>query len=223
MAKILVVEDDTDLSVMIVDYLRLHKHTVDAVHDGEAAKSYITTSSFDLILLDWQLPGCSGLSICHDFRRAGGNTPILFLTGRDALVDKEAGLDSGADDYLTKPFHLGELGARVRALLRRVPVMQYKELRARDIVLDISTHRVMKKDSELKLYPKEFALLEFFLRHPNQIFDAEALMNKVWTTESESSVHTVRQCLLRLRQRIENDFERPYIETIRGVGYRFVP
>lgn len=223
MPKILVVEDDQDLTVMIRDLLVHEKHTVEVVHNGEDAREHLKMSKYDLLILDWALPDATGVEILKDFRAAGGLTPALFLTGRSSIADKEAGLDSGADDYLTKPFHMRELSARVRALLRRPARFVNKTLKVRDLELFPLDHRVLKDGKEIKLHPKEFALLEFLMRHPGQIFSGEALLSHVWRSDSTASIDTVRQSLARLRQGIEGDKQNPIIRTIYGVGYKLDP
>ncbi|MGH9550274.1 MAG: response regulator transcription factor, partial [Terriglobales bacterium] len=158
------------------------------------------------------------------YRDSGGAAPVLFLTGHAQISDKTEGLDAGADDYLTKPFHMDELLARVRALLRRPPHVQPRLLTVRDLTLSPSTRTVSRADKEISLYPKEFALLELFLSHPNQVFSVDNLLDRVWSTDSEAaSVDTVRMTILRLRQKIEEDSANPLIQTVRGVGYRLRP
>ena len=139
------------------------------------------------------------------------------------MNDKVTGLESGADDYLTKPFDMRELLSRVRAILRRPPVVGYKTIQVRDIELDPVEHTVKMAGSELKLYPKEFSLLQLFMLHPKQVFSADDLLDRVWPTDSEASIETVRQTILRLRQKVERDTESPLIQTVRGFGYRLEP
>lgn len=223
MAKILIVEDDQSIAAVIKDALQDAKYVVDMVHDGASARSYLLSVDYDLVLLDWQLPDAEGVDICTEFRAQGKLTPVLFLTGRGAVADRVTGLDAGADDYLTKPFDIRELLSRVRALLRRPAEASYKPLQARDLVLDPVQHLVKLGGKDIKLYPKEFSLLELFMRNPQRVFSGDELLNKVWPTDGEASIETVRTTMLRLRQKIDLDDEMPFIKTIRGVGYRFEP
>ncbi|MBS1992941.1 MAG: response regulator transcription factor [Cyanobacteria bacterium SZAS LIN-2] len=223
MSKVLIVEDDQSIAQVVKDALSDSKYTVDMVHRGEDARAYLRSVTYDLIIFDWQLPDCSGIELCNEYRAAGGASPVLFLTGRNAVPDRIVGLDSGADDYLTKPFDVRELLSRVRALLRRPPSVTYKTLKVRNIELDPVNHVVTMAGAEIKLYPKEFSLLELFMRNPQRVFSADDLLAKVWPTDSDASIETARTTILRLRQKVENDAENPLIRTIRGVGYRLEP
>lgn len=223
MPKILVVEDERALSDVVVDYLSAQNYEVDLVEDGKEALDRLKFYSYDLVVLDWQLPNMEGPDICRSFRSAGGATPVIMLTGKREVDDKEVGLDAGADDYLTKPFHMKELAARVRALLRRPAQVISKDLKARDISLDPATHKVMKGEKVLDILPKEFALLEFLMRHPNQVFSAEALIDRVWPTDSDSSPGAIRTYVNRLRNKIDSEGEASMIATVHGIGYRFDP
>lgn len=220
MAKILVVDDDKLLTDMIADSLDADHHTVECVNLGEDAKELLKNYHYDVIILDWGLPDVTGLDICKQFRFDGGTTPVLMLTGRDTVDEKERGLDSGADDYLTKPFHMRELGARVRALLRRVGPSRSNVLIHRDIELDPSAHRVTRNNVEISLHPKEFSLLEHFLRNPTQVFSPQSLLDRVWSSESNVGPETVRTCIKRLRQKIDVDDKESIIENVYGVGYK---
>jgi len=219
MGKILVVEDDVQLSTIICDELKMRHHLAEVVHDGKEAHEKLQFYKYDLIILDWNLPGMSGVEICKTFRESGGKTPLLMLTGKGTPKEKELGLDSGADDYLTKPFDMTELAARVRALLRRPVGYTPDILCAGDIELDAAAFRVTKGGIEIKLQPKEFALLEFLLRNSNQFFTAEALLDRVWKSESDSAPESLRTCIKRLREKIDTDGEPSIIENVRGMGY----
>lgn len=220
MAKILLVEDDKALAEAIGEFLKTQGYSVEMTHTGASGRDLLRTYTYDIIILDWTLPEMSGLDVCKDFRSRGGHTPILFLTGRTTIVEKEAALDSGSDDYLTKPFQVQELAARIRALLRRPPIYHHKTLKVRDIELDPSAHTVKKDGKEIKLYPREFSLLEFFLRNPNQIFSAEKLVENVWGSESDVTIETLRVSLARIRQALSEEKDRPLIKNIYGVGYK---
>jgi DNA-binding response OmpR family regulator len=169
MAKILVVEDDADLAGRLQTWLEAERHMAEVAHDGISALEHLEAYSYDIIVLDWELPGIPGIEVCKRFRDKGGLTPVIMLTGHDTLADKEKGFDSGADDYLTKPFAVKELSARIRALMRRPQIANDAVLQAGDVQLDPATHKVFKDGAEIELLPKEFALLEFFLRHQQQL------------------------------------------------------
>ncbi|HEY9785179.1 MAG TPA: response regulator transcription factor [Candidatus Obscuribacterales bacterium] len=220
MAKILVVDDDKLLTDMISDCLSAEHHVVECSLNGDDARERMQNYHYDVIILDWGLPGISGLELCKKFRFDGGTTPILMLTGRDTISEKESGLDSGADDYLTKPFHMKELSARIRALLRRIHPAKSNVLVAKNIALDPAIHRVTRDGAEVQLHPKEFALLEHFMRNPNQVFSAQSLLDRVWTSESNVGPETVRTCIKRLRQKIDVDGQASLIENVYGVGYK---
>ncbi len=223
MAKILVAEDEKALRDVVVDYLSAQNYNVDQVEDGKEALNRLKFYSYDLVVLDWNMPHMEGIDVCKAFRASGGNTPILMLTGKREVDDKEAGLDAGADDYLTKPFHMKELGARVRSLLRRPSAVVSQDLRAKDISLDPVTHQVSKDGKAIDVLPKEFALLEFLMRHPKQVFSAEALIERVWPTDSDSSPGTIRTYVNRLRSKIDTKDQDSLITTVHGIGYRFDP
>lgn len=219
MAKIVVVEDDKDLVNLIKGILSVERHTIDSVHDGHEALAIIQMHPYDLVILDWMLPGRTGTEICKDYRARGGAAPILMLTAKSTIDDRAEGLDSGADDYLTKPFHPKEFTARVRALLRRPQAVMAKTMKAADIELDPSQIKVFKANKEIHLLPKEFALLELFLRYPTQVFSSEALLDRVWNTDSSASLDTVRTYIKTLRKKIDTNPKDSLIRTVHGVGY----
>jgi DNA-binding response OmpR family regulator len=218
-SKILLAEDDERLSGMIRDWLGNEHHNVEAANNGTDAWEILQSSGFDMLILDWELPGLAGIEICAKYRKSGGMSPVLMLTGKSAIDDKEAGLDAGADDYLTKPFHFKELSARVRALLRRAPQVSMGALSCRGIALDLASFKVTRDGKPIELFPKEFALLEFFLRHPDQVFNLEALQQRIWPTDSESSPETLRVHIARLRSKIEVEGEPAILRTIHRRGY----
>jgi DNA-binding response OmpR family regulator len=219
LAKILLVEDDPDLTSLIANILHVERHTVETVVNGDEALGRLKMFKYELVILDWMLPGLTGMDICTEFRGKGGNTPILMLTSKSTPEEKEKALDGGADDYLTKPFHPKELMARIRALLRRPQTVNAKILQIGDVVLDSKTMKVFKKDEEIHLLPKEFSLLELFLRYPNQVFSGDALLDRVWASESAASVDTVRTYIKTLRKKIDSDSGTSLIRTVHGVGY----
>lgn len=222
MSKILLVEDDQDLSDMIAGWLKSERYTVEVAYDGDIAREILKISSFDVVVLDWDLPGCTGIEILREFRENGGSTPVIMLTGKSTITDKETGLDIGADDYLTKPFNIKELGARVKALLRRPTLMNSSVLKAGDIELDSSKHRILRGGQEVHLLPRDFALLEFLLRHKDQVFSAEALIARVWESDSDASPEGLRTAIKRIRKKIDDGTEddQSLIENIPRVGYR---
>lgn len=223
MAKVLLVEDDRQLSNLIVDWLKGEGHLPEAVAKGTDGLEYLRSFKFDLVILDWDLPGLSGLEVCREFRNSGGKTPILMLTGKTHIDEKAVGLDSGADDYLTKPFHFKELGARLRALLRRPASVQANVLTAGHLVLDPVTRQAQARGKELNLQPKEFALLEFLMRHPSQPFSSESIIERVWSSDTEAAPDTVRIQIMRLRNKIDESGKESMIRTLHRVGYMFVP
>jgi DNA-binding response OmpR family regulator len=220
MAKILIVEDDRDLSSLVSDKLAAQHHLVEQAFEGKDGEERLRFYKYDLLILDWDLPQISGVEICRQFRQHGGVTPILMLTGKGATSDKEAGLDAGADDYLTKPFAMEELAARVRALLRRPVGYAPTLLSARNVELDPVAFKVMRDGKEIKLLPKEFALLEFLMRHKDQVFSAEAIIDRVWKSESDSTNESVRTTVKRLRQKIDVEGKPSLISNVFGVGYK---
>jgi DNA-binding response OmpR family regulator len=218
MTKILVVEDDQDLAQMVRSYLLFEHYEVENVFDGSEGIIRVKTYEYDIIILDLGLPDLSGIEVLKTLREKGSRTPVLILTGKHSVEEKELGLDAGADDYVTKPFHMKELGARLRALLRRPPPISGSTLlKAANITLDVSKFKVMKNNEVVTLVPKEFQLLEFFMRHPNQVFSSEALLNRVWPNNSESAPQALRTAMKRLRKKIDPDGE--LIKTVHGVGY----
>ena len=219
--KILVVEDEKQLAERIVGILKFENFEVEALHDGRDAEQLLRKTNFDLLILDWNLPGLTGVEICRNFRSRGGETPVLFLTGKSNIVDKEQGFESGGDDYLTKPFHLKEFVARVKALLRRPPVIQPINLKVDKFELVLDTYTVNISDVSVRLLPKEFAILEFLIKHPNQSFTAKAILEAVWNSDTRASEDTIRTYIKTLRRKItvgENDCP---IKTQQGYGYSF--
>lgn len=224
MAKILVVEDHKELSDLIRDSLTAHECLVDCVQTGPEALNQLRLYEYDLIILDLNLPGLSGIDVCRTFRQHGGSTPVLMLTGNRTIDDKEVGFEAGADDYLCKPFHFRELVLRAKAMIRRGPGQsaQSTTITAGNICLYVSEHRITKSGVEISLLPKEYALLEFFLKHPNQVFSAEALIQRVWPSTTDSSPDTIRSYITRLRNKLGSSEDDPIIATVHGVGYKLV-
>ncbi len=219
MSKVLLVEDDTALQLALEGWLIGQNYTVELVNTGREALALMAHYPFDVIILDWNLPDMTGIEVCRDYRAQCGKTPILILTAKSEINEKRSGLDAGADDYLTKPFHLDELGARLRALLRRSPVLRETVLQACGIVLDPASGRVTKDGIEIHLLPREFALLEFFMRHPGQAFDADTLIARVWKSDAEITSEAIRPYIRRLRAKLDSGTEESLIKTVIGKGY----
>lgn len=195
MAKILIIEDDLDMSFSMESFLKMEKFAVEAVANGQEGLERLQFYQYDLVILDWQLPDTTGIEILKDYRRRGGKTPVLMLTGKSDISEKEKGLDSGADDYLTKPFHPKELAARIRALLRRPLVVVGDTLSVKHVMLDTKARKVTSNGQAISLAPMEFSLLEFLMRYPNEVFTPEALLDRVWPSGSEASPATIRTCI----------------------------
>lgn len=219
MAKVLLVEDDAQSSTLVKDWLQHQSYSVETAFDGLEALHFLKSYIYDLIILDWELPSMSGIDLLKEFRSTGSITPVLFLTGMSSSAAKECGLDTGADDYLTKPVDLRELSARVRALLRRSQGKATNELQRGDLVLDRASRIITKNGTPLNLTPTEFALLEFFMTHPNQVVSSDYLLDHVWKSDSAMTGAAVRTTVGRLRRKINDECEK--IENVHGFGYRF--
>ena len=222
MAKILLVEDDQAVAEAIVDALEFESNVVEHVDCGLEASQRLKLYQYDLVVLDWDLPRKSGVEVCGEYRSGGGTLPILMLTGKSSVEDRVTGLDAGADDYLPKPFSMKELSARVRALLRRPEPMVSELVQLGPLQIDLKFHKVMRGQEELNLLAKEISLLEFLVRHRGQVFSVDDLLNKVWHSESDSSEDAVRQCVTRLRKKIDGEGENSLIVTVKGLGYKVV-
>ena len=220
MPKILVVEDDPQLRAEIGSCLSSSGHEVESAADGNDALELLRHYSFDIVILDWNLPGSTGVDVLKGFRSRGGTTPVLMLTGRARIDDKEVGLDSGADDYLTKPFEPRELLARVRSLLRRPEGYSGAVLKAGNITVEVDVLRVTKNGEEITLLPLEYKLLEFLMRHKDKPFSAETLLSRVWETSSDSGIDAVRTCIKTLRRKIADSDGSSVLRTVYGVGYK---
>jgi DNA-binding response OmpR family regulator len=222
MAKVLVVEDDRSLLVELKQWLEVENYVVETAWDGRKALELLKAYHYDLIVLDWDLPYVNGLELLRDLRQRRDTTPVLMLTGKVEIEEKESGLDFGADDYLTKPFQFRELSARLRSLLRRASGLSESVLKVGGIAMDCSAKRVVAGSQEIKLLPKEFALLEFLLRHPDQVFNAESLLSRVWSSDSEASINTVKTYVYMLRKKLAAVGFSEFIQTAHGFGYKLV-
>ena len=222
MAKILLVEDDKNLAYLLKMQLEQSRHLVDVAGRGLDALAQLRSNSYEIVILDWMLPDASGIDVCREYRALGGRCHILMLTAKGTVEDKASGLNAGADDYMVKPFHPTELDARVNALLRRPPTYTGKKLKVRDIELDTAAGVVLKDGVEIELTAKEFSLLELLMRYPNQSFSLEAILDRVWDSDSSASIDSVRTHMKTLRKKLGDSDEAGYIKTKRGQGYRIV-
>ncbi|VEP14450.1 Response regulator with CheY-like receiver domain and winged-helix DNA-binding domain [Hyella patelloides LEGE 07179] len=219
--KILVVEDDERISDAVVEYLSDSHYAVEAVYDGQSAWELLEVFNYDMILLDVMMPNMDGMTLCRKLRKKGLNIPILMLTGKDTLNDKIEGLDAGADDYLIKPFELEELSARIRALLRRGASTTAPILTWGNLSLDPSTCEVFYGEKSLPLSPKEYKLLEFFLRNGRRVFSRAQILEHLWSFEQVPEEATVKAHIRGLRQKLEaSGAPSDIIETVYGLGYR---
>jgi two-component system, OmpR family, response regulator len=218
--RLLIVEDHEKLANLIGRGLRKEGMAADVVTRGEDALYRAQATEYDAIILDLMLPGLDGLEVCRRLRAAGIWAPILILTARDGVQDRVAGLDGGADDYLTKPFSYAELLARLRALVRRGPVERPTELRVGDLRLDPASRRVWRGETQIDLSAKEFAILETFMRQPGQVLSRFELLEHAWDYEYENRSNVVDSYLRYLRQKIDRPFGLTSLETVRGAGYR---
>jgi two-component system, OmpR family, copper resistance phosphate regulon response regulator CusR len=218
--RILIVEDEAELADFVVRGLREEGFVVEHVVDGELARDAMRLATWDLIVLDWWLPGEDGLSVLRRFRQAGGTTPVLFLTARDAVADRVRGLDGGADDYLCKPFAFDELLARVRALVRRRDRSPDMVLAQGDVSIDLAAHRARRAGRPLDLTAKELALLTFFLRHPGQVLSRTRIYDHVWDETFDGLSNTLEVHVMELRRKLEAHGPR-VIQTVRGRGYLY--
>ncbi|HEY9677612.1 MAG TPA: response regulator transcription factor [Drouetiella sp.] len=215
------IEDDVELAQVVADALELEGHSVEHVTDGADGFDRIVHYHFDLAVVDRALPTMDGLEICRQYRAKNGAVPILFLTGKDAVVDKTAGLDAGADDYLTKPFAMPELSSRVRALLRRPGSLTAASISAGDLTLTLATGKLEREGTEIPLLAKELQLLSFFMRNPNRYYTSSDLLEKLWKSDSESTEEAVKQTVSRLRKKIDEPGKDSRITTTRNLGYKF--
>lgn len=219
MAKLLLVEDDVPLQESIASALERSNYAVEAVSSGEEAFHRLQSYGYDGIILDWELAGAmSGVDLCKKHRLSGGTTPILMLTGRESPADKEQGLDTGADDYLTKPFDMREFMARVRAILRRPRPFAGNVLTVGVLQLNSNAREVTVDGKQIALQPLEFSVLELFMRHPGEVIPLEALLGRIWTADAEPSIDSVYSAIKKLRKKISGK-QSPVIRTIYGTGY----
>jgi DNA-binding response OmpR family regulator len=218
--RILVVEDERRLASIIKRGLIEEGYAVDAVFDGEEAQYMAETTSYDIIILDIMLPKKDGIAVCKDLRSKKINIPILMLTARDSVEDRVKGLDSGADDYVIKPFAFSELLARIRALLRRESLSKTPKIQVGDLLLDTLTREAWRGERKIDLTTKEYSILEYFMSHPNMVITRTMLEENAWDYEYDSMSNIIDVYIRRLRRKIDGDDDDSLIQTVRGAGYR---
>lgn len=219
---ILVVEDERRLGMLLRRVLSEERHAVDVAHDGQEGYDLAASATYDLVILDVMLPGMDGFEICRELRALEVHTPVLMLTARDAVQDRVTGLNTGADDYLVKPFAMEEFLARVNALLRRREhtLELSSELRVGDLSLDLTRHEVRRQERRIDLTAKEFALLEYLMRNPGQVLTRTQIIDRVWRYDLDALSNVVDTYIHYLRDKVDRGFSRGLIKTVRGVGYK---
>jgi|SRR5579883_141006 DNA-binding response OmpR family regulator len=225
--RLLLVEDEPDLGAAIKQVLNHDGYVIDWFLDGAQAWLYLESgwTDYTVAIIDWMLPGLSGLDLCKKLRAKNSALPVLMLTAKDRLEEKIIGLDSGADDYLVKPFAMAELLARLRALQRRSPQIQPRHLQVGCLTLNYNSHEVIRQDANaqqqvISLTIKEFQLLEYFMKHPNQIISRDQIINQLWEIGAEPISNVVAAQIRLLRRKLGDDSSESMIETIYGIGYR---
>ena len=218
--RVLIVEDEPRMATLIRQTLEEEAYAVDVVCDGREALDWLRHTDYDLIVLDVMLPSLDGMRMCKAYRDAGGHAPVLMLTARDTLADRVRGLDSGADDYLIKPFGVPELLARLRALLRRQGPSRTNALRIDDLTLDMATKKARRGAQVINLTATEYALLELLMRHPNQVLSREQIIEHVWNADFDSGSKLIEVYIYYLRRKIDEGQPHKLIQTVRGLGYR---
>jgi heavy metal response regulator len=218
--RILLVEDERQIADFIKRGLSEYGYSVDVAFDGEEALHWPDVTELDVIILDVMLPVRDGIAVCQTLRERGVRTPVLMLTARDAIEDRVRGLDSGADDYLVKPFAFAELLARIRALSRREPALLGTSLRVADLVLDTVTREVERGGESVELTSKEFSLLEYLMRHPNQVLTRTMIAEHVWNYDFDNVTNVIDVHVKNLRKKIDGRHDTRLIQTVRGAGYR---
>jgi two-component system, OmpR family, copper resistance phosphate regulon response regulator CusR len=218
--RILLVEDNRRLSDSLRATLIEDGYAVDLAYDGVEGEEMALLTPYDIIILDIMLPKRDGIEVCRSLRDQKKTTPILMLTARDALDDRVLGLDSGADDYLVKPFEIKELQARLRALLRRETGNKNGNLLIENLRLDPATHYVWREDKPIDLTAKEYALLEYMMRNPNRLITREMVIGHLWDYDQSITSNVVDVYIRRLRRKVDDPFDKKLIETVRGAGYR---
>ncbi|MBM6832589.1 response regulator transcription factor [Megamonas hypermegale] len=220
--RILLAEDDKRLSKMLEFLLKKENYIVDCVYDGQEALDYVNLSDYDIVILDWMMPIKDGIEVCRTLRQTNKQIAILMLTARDTLDDRIEGLDSGADDYLAKPFEFPELLARLRALSRRIDKTFYSDIiKYKDLELNCSSANLRYKDKKTILSPKECQIMELFVRNIDCVLPREQIMDKIWGYDTEVSSNTLDVTIKAIRQKLSKIEANDCIHTIRGIGYKF--
>jgi two-component system copper resistance phosphate regulon response regulator CusR len=220
--RILLVEDEPSAAKMLAKGLREQSYAVDVAEDGESALYQVSINDYDLIILDVMLPRRDGFEVCREIRDAGSSVPVLMLTARDVVEDRIAGLDSGADDYLTKPFDFGELLARTRALLRRGEVVRSEVLKVADLEIDTRAKRVKRAGRDIQLTVKEYGLLEYFARNAGRVLGRAEISEHVWDENFDAFSNLIEVYVQRLRRKIDDGHPVKLFQTRRGEGYALV-
>ena len=221
--RILVVEDEQAIAAFVVQGLTEAGYAVDLAADAAECLHWAAIAEYDVIVLDVMLPDQDGLTVCAELRRQGLRAPVLMVTARDAVDDRVAGLDSGADDYLIKPFAFAELLARIRALLRREPAFKGTLLQVADLEMDTASHTVRRGNRPITLTSKEYSLLEYLMRHPQQILTRSSIAEHVWNYDFDNLTNLIDVHIFALRRKLDDAHELKLLHTVRGVGYRIGP
>jgi DNA-binding response OmpR family regulator len=218
--RVLLVEDELPIAGFIKNGLTENGHSVDVAYDGEEALDWPDVANVDIIILDVMLPGRSGFDVCRTLRQKGITTPVLMLTARDGVEDRVRGLDNGADDYLVKPFAFAELLARIRALSRREPALLGTTLTVGDLVMDTASRHVSRAGKYIELTTKEYALLEYLMRHPDRVLTRTMIAQHVWNFEFDNVTNVIDVHMKNLRKKVDEKFAFKLLQTVRGAGYR---
>jgi len=218
--RVLLVEDEPKIADFVQRGLTEEGHAVDVATDGEDGLEWPSIAEYDVIILDVMLPVVDGLTVCRTLRERGIATPVLMLTAKDAVEDRVSGLDSGADDYLVKPFAFAELLARLRALARRQPVATGTSLAIADLALDTTTREVVRGGRLIELTTKEYAILEYLMRHPNQVLTRTMIAEHVWNYDFDNASNVIDVHIRNLRRKVDEATDEKLIRTVRGAGYR---
>jgi DNA-binding response OmpR family regulator len=219
--RILVIEDDRKVAAALAKNLKAESFAVDIAENGASGEEMGFVNEYDVIILDIMLPDQDGWATCQNLRRQGVLTPILMLTALDDVSDKIRGLETGADDYLTKPFHFGELLARIRSLARRHSDVRSARIERFGLILDLNTHRALRGENDITLTAKEYALLELFMHNPNRIITRQEISEHLWDMNFDPKSNVIESFVRFLRQKIDKGFDLQLIHTVRGAGYIF--
>lgn len=221
--RLLVAEDERDLNRLLQKVLTKAGYTVDGCYDGEEAQLCLLGAEYDALVLDVMMPKKDGYTLVRELRAQGVDTPVLFLTARDSVADRVTGLDLGADDYLVKPFDFDELMARIRAITRKHVGQRTNTLTVADLTLDTARHQAARGGEEIPLLPKEFAILEYLMRHPGTVLSREQIEDRIWNYEYAGSSNNVDGYMSRLRKKIDGGREDKLLHTVRGMGWTIRP